>query len=255
MIFYFSATGNTKWIAETIAKGLNDTAVDMQSSDPAAYTFTDTDVIGIVSPVYYCIVPDIVLNFAKRIQTNGAWTFAVVDYSNYTGHALQYLDQNGMHIHSGYGVKMPDNTSVFGLTLDNEETSLQKLKRAVPRVNEIINRLQEKEEGVFDSEEGEKDPQEQTDTLGALYHSGNVTKTDVWSVDTEKCIGCGLCARRCPAQAIEIQDHHPVWIRETCAMCAACINNCPVLAIEYGDKSQGVYRYTYQKFSRMLNQQ
>ena len=39
MIFYFSATGNTKWIAETIAKGLGEETADILRSDPTAYSF------------------------------------------------------------------------------------------------------------------------------------------------------------------------------------------------------------------------
>lgn len=251
MIFYFSATGNTKWIAETIAVGLGDKTADIMKADPADYTFGPEDVIGIVFPVYYCVSPDRVTEFAKKLSPNGAYTYAVCDYSNYAGHALQYLSREGLALHSGYGVLMPDNTSVFGLTLDDEESTLRKLRQAQPRVQEIIERLKTREEGVFDAWEGEQDPEEQTQILGGLYHSGEVTKTDVFSV-TDVCIGCGLCERNCPAGAIELRDGKPVWAKEHCAMCAACINNCPVEAIEFADKSQGVYRYTFRKYAKQI---
>ena len=102
MIFYFSATGNTKWIAETIAKGLGEETADILRSDPTAYSFGPEDSIGIVFPVYYCVPPDRVMEFAKKLVPNGAYTYAVRDYSNYAGHALQYLSREGMALHSGY---------------------------------------------------------------------------------------------------------------------------------------------------------
>lgn len=251
MVFYFSATGNTKWIAETIAEALGDQTTDILKADPEAYTFGPEDSIGIFFPVYYCIPPDVVTDFAKKLDPNGAYVYAVCNYSNYAGHALQYLSREAIRLDSGYGVTMPDNTSVFGLELDNEESSLKKLRDAKDRVQEIIERLKKKEEGVFDVWEGELDPEEQTQTLGSLYHSGEVTNTNVFSV-SDVCIGCGICENNCPAEAIEVQDSKAVWVKDHCMMCAACINNCPVEAIDFLDKSQGVYRYTYDKYAKMI---
>ena len=42
--------------------------------------------------------------------------------------------------------------------------------------------------------------------------------TSRFSVD-ENCIGCGLCAKKCPVQAIQMQDEKPVWVKEKCVMC------------------------------------
>lgn len=45
-------------------------------------------------------------------------------------------------------------------------------------------------------------------------------------------------ARICPAEAIEMKDEHPVWIKETCFMCFGCLRLCPTAAIRYGDIEQ-----------------
>ncbi len=57
-------------------------------------------------------------------------------------------------------------------------------------------------------------------------------KPSTVSVDSEKCIGCGLCQRVCPRNVFEIQDKAiPVRI-QSCEMCLSCIRQCPEKAIK-----------------------
>ncbi len=49
-------------------------------------------------------------------------------------------------------------------------------------------------------------------------------------VDTEKCTGCGVCARDCPLEAIRMQKRTPVF-DEACSICGACAKFCPEKAI------------------------
>lgn len=64
------------------------------------------------------------------------------------------------------------------------------------------------------------------------------------------CTGCGLCASKCPAQAIEIRDGKPVWVKEQCELCLRCLHHCPQFAIQYGDgktREHGQYRNPHVK--------
>lgn len=52
----------------------------------------------------------------------------------------------------------------------------------------------------------------------------------------DKCIGCQICFRVCPAQAIKIVEDdrgkRPVFFLYRCMYCAQCAESCPTKAIE-----------------------
>ena len=53
-----------------------------------------------------------------------------------------------------------------------------------------------------------------------------------FEVDQEKCTSCGLCFRKCPADAVTWQKKVPASIdRKKCIQCMTCISNCPSDAI------------------------
>jgi len=52
-------------------------------------------------------------------------------------------------------------------------------------------------------------------------------------IDEEKCRGCGICARNCPAKAISGQRREPHKIDpDKCIKCGICLEGCRVLGIE-----------------------
>ena len=51
-------------------------------------------------------------------------------------------------------------------------------------------------------------------------------------LDTEKCIGCGMCAMVCPHGVLTVEEHKVQIVDlNACIECGACAGNCPVDAL------------------------
>ena len=67
-----------------------------------------------------------------------------------------------------------------------------------------------------------------------LYPVQAAKKTDLSrghvTIDPARCISCGTCQRKCPAQAIIISKEAKTWQidRFRCVVCNSCVDTCPV---------------------------
>ena len=73
MILYFSATGNTKFIAEELARRLDDTALDLRGKirDHEYSPLRSEKPFVICSPVYVCEPPRFLIEYLRRTPLVG----------------------------------------------------------------------------------------------------------------------------------------------------------------------------------------
>ncbi|SHE46016.1 4Fe-4S binding domain-containing protein [Mariniphaga anaerophila] len=60
------------------------------------------------------------------------------------------------------------------------------------------------------------------------------------------CDGCGLCAKICPTNSIEIIQNKPVWSK-TCEQCMRCVNFCPAESIFQSQGGETKDRHKYRE--------
>jgi formate hydrogenlyase subunit 6/NADH:ubiquinone oxidoreductase subunit I len=78
-------------------------------------------------------------------------------------------------------------------------------------------------------------------------------QTDRSILIRDSCVGCGICAKVCPAQNILMENGRPVF-QHRCEMCFACDEWCPVGAIQHWSRQAGVkYHYPDTQWADMLS--
>lgn len=245
MIFYFSGTGNSRWVACEIARILGDEAVDIIGRDPRSVSRVRAgESVGFAFPVYSWGVPEPMLAFVDQVRDHipeGAFVFGVCTYGAEAGYAMRDLARR-LPLDSSYGIAMPNNY-VIAADAEAPDVVCEKIGRA----KEAIARIAE------DVRAGRRVDRVNVGALPFLKSRianqgfNRFARSTKPFRTTDACDGCGLCARRCPASAIEMRDGHPVWVKDTCFQCLRCINECPHAAIQHGKGTESRGRHTIAK--------
>lgn len=243
IIFYFSGTGNSLQVAMDIAEQIGECEVLNLAKYDTSKQIT-TERIGIVFPVYFWGVPNIIKAFLKKIKIeNNPYIFAVATCGGVDGASLiqvgNLLAGHNLKLHSGFRIIMPDNY-ILNFNADSNEKQQELFDKEKTKVTEISQVVINKKEQPIEKSKYI------VDRLGGKMLNEAVVKKfparDRHFNLSDKCISCGKCEKVCSVSNITMVNGKPTW-NHKCELCLACLQSCPVEAINYDHKTQNRKRY------------
>lgn len=257
MVLFFSATGNTEFIARQLALKLGDDCLnllDRVKRGDHSPLHSDKPFI-ICAPVYVCEMPRFLAKYLKQQTFTGSrevyFIFTSGGYAGISGQLAKAMVRKKKMKYLGHAeFKMPRNY------VANDHYSMLPAEQVQER---ILNSCRHLEEVVADIQAGQKLKARHIWLFETII---TLPFNPVWSrlkyktddfYTTDACVGCGKCERLCPLNNISLKERKPVWGQE-CTHCMACIANCPTEAIEYGTISQTKEKYRFSKYAHVVQE-
>jgi len=211
ILFYFTGTGNSMFVAQKIATETGAKLISIPQVIDEEREYSD-DCIGFIYPQYANSLPKMVRKFILKNKFSAKYFFAVNLW------AFIHLGAIGeiagiLPLDYGAYLKTPNN---FTFLLNSPKDPKARLNKAERHLAKIVNDIQGRKSKSVKPRKGE----------------GNATKyfgESKFKV-TQKCIKCGTCKDVCPARNIVFEEDGIVFGRN-CETCFACANLCPQHAI------------------------
>ena len=240
MVFFFTGTGNSLYIARQIEKdpvsipqvmgraaGGGD-APGASESGGRRMEFS-ADSIGVVAPVYGHELPAMVKEFLKRAVFHTDYFYLLLTYGNRHGGAAELAEsfcaKCGISAQYINVVLMADNW-LPGFDME-EQMKLD--KRVEEQIEAILSDLRARKEGI--SSVTEQDRAAHREFLNRM----SVLPGDAWQhliQVTDRCTGCGICSKVCPSGSMRVEGGKAAHIPGNCQTCLACAHACPWKAVQ-----------------------
>ncbi|MEX1307861.1 MAG: EFR1 family ferrodoxin [Eubacteriales bacterium] len=248
VIFYFSGTGNTKWVADRMANALTANGKDAESISIEAISKNDipsmidaADMVGFAYPIYGSDIPEPMKAFMTALpqQNTEKPTFVFCTQMMFSGDGAfvfrKELKSKDYRIVYSEHYMMPNNISMFSwLPLYGKRLHAFCLKHTEKRINRIAKQIALGKKHVH-IRMGYVFGIMQRAPFRQSFEKNNKGR-DALGVNESRCISCERCARICPVNNIIMQGKHPEW-QGKCILCTRCYNFCPTGAITYNGKS------------------
>lgn len=237
--FYFSGTGNTRYITLRLCEKLSflyeTKAYDISDDADFSAFLENADFILLAFPIYGSSPPlpmrRFVHRYAKAFQNKEA--IVIITQYMFSGDGAASLGRTiekfGGKVKVAEHFNMPNNLSDCKMFAVRNGIELQRtLDKAEKRMDRIVKKLAE-------GKSFRRGFNPLSHAVGyycqrKFWRRGESDKKDALRIDSEKCVGCGLCEKRCPVKNIALSDGC-AHSRGKCVFCYRCINVCPKKAI------------------------
>ena len=258
MIFYFSGTGNTRWIAQQLAEATGEELrfiPDEMKRDVMRYELKDGERLGFCFPTHGWQPPRIVREFIRKAQfvngntdcTNFVW--ALTTCGDNMGKAMDILNRElakkGLKAETLFSVIMPESYVCLPfMYTDTESREREKIEQARQLTGHIARIIKARKRGIKELNQGAT-PHLFSYVIGQYFNKRMITDRK-FTVDEDVCTRCGKCRKVCPVD--NITGTPPEWLHNgRCTCCLACYHYCPVHAINYGSITRKRDQYYFNR--------
>ncbi len=257
MIFYFSGTGNTRWVAQQIAEAIGEemrSIPELIREGRYEFRLKEGERIGICFPTHGWQPPGIVRQFVRNLkiqptspgQAENHYCWVLTTCGDNMGEAMTILQRElPLRADALFSVIMPESYVCLPLMYtDPEEREKQKIEEARRQVRHIAQVVIDRQHGVEELEKGAF-PRLYSYVIGGYFNKRMITDKK-FTVDEDTCIKCGKCAKVCPVD--NITGTPPAWKHDgRCTCCLACYHHCPTHAINYGERTRKRGQYYFNR--------
>ncbi len=263
-IYYFSATGNSLAVARDVADKLDARLIPVMSVLDQDSIATQADVVGLVFPIYdFKPAPAIERFVGKLRDVDAKYLFAVCTYGIAPSQSLKNLNKlvasRGGHLAGGFAVGMPHSGIGSGAVTQAQQEEM--FRAWQKRLTAVADYVDNRSQGTIESSRLALNLFQArfARLLPAMFkfvkHALLKGTDSLAFTPSGACNSCGICARICPSNNIDMVDGRPVW-SDDCLNCFACLNWCPQEAISLGGADMDIRNYHHPevKISNMLRQ-
>ena len=228
MVFYFTATGNSLYVA----KQLDEERLSIPQEMNRENRHYKAERIGIVCPLFEFEIPSLVKDFIQDSEFEAGYFYLVVTYGMHHGGVAErtqaWLQSIGKAADYVNTIIMHDNALiVFDM---DQQRSVEAEKQVDAHIDAIKSDIAAKRTMVQQAPADEIDFYQ--NFVAWIKKTGPMYAFPLYRA-TDSCVGCGTCTRVCPRGCIHLEDKRPVWDYSRCANCMACIQACPTKAIQF----------------------
>lgn len=239
-IIYFSATGNTEKIGETISSRMNKLGVQTQMMNIASFSdreenpdLSDYDALVFGFPVWGSVIPSVCRDWLATMKVIDKWC---ATFFTYGGPTIGISHYHTKLLLNKQGFKVLASAEFLGKHSFNVAKGFNFLPdRPAQNHFDVATEFAEKLKELFSKEDKREiileKPENADKTMERIHNAKKTAKEWVPSRYGKDCSMCRTCEDSCPTNAFNADTGEANNLE--CISCMRCVTSCPDEAIEF----------------------